>query len=100
MLSIVALIGLETVIRHFRKDPRAVDKVVRTDVDAIKEFLRGTIGTTYAQVTTASDANLMGIDLTDWGGDRTAREKRNGTPWAQMQRAMRDWGVWGPEPCT
>ena len=83
--------GLETVIRHFRKDPRAVDKVVRTDVDAIKEFLRGTIGTTYAQVTTASDANLMGIDLTDWGGDRTAREKRNGTPWAQMQRAMRDY---------
>ena len=62
-------------------------KNIDTDVEAIKEFLRIHIGTTWAQVTTPSDANLMGLDMTDWGGDRSSVQKRQNTPSAQIQRA-------------
>ena len=61
-------------------------------MDLIKDFLRRTIRTTYAQATSPSDANLMGLDLTDWGGDRNAADKRNAVVlWRQMQRGMADY---------
>ena len=82
--------GLETVLRYFRKDVYAVDKDIRTDVEMIKATLRQKIGSDYATCTSPSDANLLGLDLTDWGGDRSAHSKRNGTP-SQMQRAMADY---------
>ena len=83
--------GLEAVLRHYRKDPQAVDKQIRTDVEMMKEFLREKIGNNYAKATSPSDDNLLGLDLSEWGGDRNAQEKRNGTPWRQMQRAMADY---------
>ena len=43
------------------------------DVLLIKEFLRQHIGTTYVTATMPSDANLLGVDMTDWGGLRRAR---------------------------
>ena len=66
-------------------------KNIDTDVEAIKEFLRIHIGTTWAQATAPSDANLLGVDMTDWGGDRSVAQKRRNTPWAQIQSAMVDY---------
>ena len=78
--------GLDAILFHFRRNAVAVDKDIRADVNKIKEFLRVTIGSTYAVATAPSDENLMDLDMTDWGGDRTAAGKRNNTPWEQMRR--------------
>ena len=65
---------------------------------------------TFAGATVPSDANKLNLDLTDWGGDRNGRQRRNGAPWEQMAREMRDceeyvrdtitrmcpWHVWAP----
>ena len=40
-------------------------KDITADVQRIKEFLRQNIGTTYATATQPSDANLLGVDMTD-----------------------------------
>ena len=53
-----------------------------TSVDELKEFLRDTIGTTYAEATSDTDANLLGLDLKNWGGNRHARQQ---APWEQIQ---------------
>ena len=42
-------------------------------VAIIKEFLRTHIGTTYATATQPSDANLLSVDMSDWGGLRRPR---------------------------
>ena len=46
----------------------ATPKDIAADVLLIKEFLRQHIGTTYASATQPSDANLLGVDMSDWGG--------------------------------
>ena len=85
--------GLEAIIKRFCTNTDGLEtlKAVDTDVEAIKEFLRLNIGTTFAQCTTPSDANLLGLDMKHWGGDRSAVHKWNGTPWAQRRRAMQDY---------
>ena len=64
-------------------------KPIGTDKEMIKEYLRSKIGTTYATATAPSDANLLLLDLADWGGN--SRTRRDHTPWAQMRRAMQDY---------
>ena len=51
----------------------ATPKDIAADVLLIKEFLRQHIGTTYASATQPSDANLLGVDMSDWGGLRRPR---------------------------
>ena len=60
-------------------------KNIDREVALIKEFLRTSIGSDWAQVTTPSEANLMNVDAADWGGGRNPRSH---TPWAKMTRAM------------
>ena len=43
-------------------------KDIDTDVGILKEWLRECIGTTYAEATSASEANLLNLDLSEWGG--------------------------------
>lgn len=79
--------GLDAVFRRFRRAEKATDRDVDTTVEAIKDFLRESIGTTFSEATTASDDNLLDLDLTNWGGSRYARRE---APWAQMAREMAD----------
>ena len=58
------------------------------------------IGTTFAQATTPSDVNLLNLDMTDWGGDRSAAQKRNNTPWALIRLAMVDYRTYVEEKVT
>ena len=83
--------GLETVLQRFRRREEGTDKDIDADVLLIKEFLREHIGTTYAEATLPSDDPLPGMDMSDWGGDRSARDRRNGTPWRQMEAGMQDY---------
>jgi len=65
---------LKLIFRRRRKRETCTPKDVRTDVDALKVFLRKNVGTTYAEVTQPSDANPMEIDLATWGGSRRPRD--------------------------
>ena len=56
-----------------RKQSTATPKDIDPDVRAIKNFLKTNIGTTYVAATRQSDANLLSVDMTDWGGLRTPR---------------------------
>jgi hypothetical protein len=77
--------ALDNIMKSDRERDEAKKKNIDQDVALIKEFLRASLGSTWAQVTVPSDANLLNIDLSDWGGSRNARAH---TPWAQMARAM------------
>lgn len=83
--------ALDAVINANRRPDKAKLKDISTDKQRIKEWLRSSIGTTYAQATHASDANLLGVDMTRWGGDRTAASKRRSAPWAKRVAAMADY---------
>ena len=99
--------GLDAIFRDGRQHNEGSEKNMDNDVNLIKEFLRRNIGTTFAAATAPSDANLLNLDLADWGG---ARHARNGAPWEQMKRAMADndefvrdvitrmcpWHTWAP----
>ena len=60
-------------------------KDIDADVRAIKEFLRTNIGSTYAVATQPSDANLLSVDMADWGGLRTPR---GSAPFQQIRNAQ------------
>ena len=64
---------IKSIISGRRARDTATPKDIATDVRLIKEFLRQHIGTTYAIATQPSDANLMGVDMSDWGGLRRPR---------------------------
>jgi hypothetical protein len=80
--------GLENVMYAFRKRDSEHLKPIDSDKTLIKEFLRANIGSDYATATAPSDANLLGLDLADWGGNRNPR---GCSPWRQMERAMQDY---------
>ena len=63
---------------------RSALKDIDADVQAIKEFLRANIGTDYATATQQSDANLLSVDMAEWGGLRTPR---GSAPFAQIRNA-------------
>ena len=80
--------AMEVVVHRFRKpDPESLKKI-DNDVELIKEFLRAKIGRNFAEATTPSDDNQLGLDMADWGGNRNARGR---APWVQMREAMRDY---------
>ena len=62
----------------------ATPKDITADVQCIKEFLRQCIGSTYPTATQPSDANLLGVDMTDWGG---LRRQRACAPFNQVRNA-------------
>ena len=63
----------------------ATPKDITADVLLIKEFLRTHIGTTYARATQPSDANLLGVDMSTWGG---LRRQRVCAPFNQLRGAQ------------
>ena len=65
--------ALDNIIKADRERDEAKKKNIDQDVALIKEFLRASLGSTWAQVTVPSDANLLNIDMSDWGGGRNAR---------------------------
>jgi hypothetical protein len=78
--------ALDDVIRANRERDEAKAKNVDVDVALIKDFLRAAVGSDWAQCTTPSDENKLGIDQADWGG--LTGNPRWQTPWAKMARAM------------
>ena len=60
-------------------------KDIDTDVQAIKQFVRTHIGSTYAAATQPSDANLLNVNMADWGGLRTPR---GSAPFNQIRNAQ------------
>ena len=99
--------GLDAIFRANRHLEEATDKDLTSAVDMIKEFLHEKLGTTWAEVTIASDANQLELDLASWGGTRYARRE---APWEQvareragMEQYVRDeivkmckWHNWAP----
>jgi hypothetical protein len=79
--------NINSIVKANRQESATL-KAIETDKALIKEFLRKHIGTTYAQATQPSDANLLSVDMTDWGGLRRARQC---TPQQQMRKAMADY---------
>ena len=76
--------AVQSLVRSRRSLDTATLKDISADVQLIKEFLRHHIGTTYATATRPSDANLLGIDMADWGG---LRRQRACAPFNQMRNA-------------
>ena len=77
--------GLDRIIKANREHDEAKAKDIDRDVRLIKEFLRVSIGSTWVQAITPSEANLLNVETADWGGQRNPRQH---TPWARMDRAM------------
>ena len=59
-------------------------KDITTDVNTIKNFLRAHIGGDYATATQPSVANLLSVDMSEWGGLRTPR---GSAPFNQIRAA-------------
>ena len=105
--------ALDVLLRRNRKADSAKLKNIDKDKDMIKYWLRKGIGNTYAKATKANDANLLGLDMSRWGGDRSVASKRLATPWAKRARKMADydsyirgklraychWHRWQPRAC-
>ena len=72
-------------VRVKRKREVLSAKEAQQDVDAIKQFFYSHAGSNFAQCTQPSDANVMSIDMTDWGGLQTPRHS---APFMQMRRAQ------------
>ena len=68
-----------------RKQSTSALKDIDPDVQAILDFLRSKIGTTYIAATCQSDANLLSVDMADWGGLRTPR---GSAPFNQIRGAQ------------
>ena len=79
-----AIKGLMWSNRDEERYSRSALKDIDADVQAIKEFLRARIGTDYATATQQSDANLLSVDMAEWGGLRTPR---GSAPFAQIRAA-------------
>ena len=74
-----------------RKRDSATAKDISADVLLIKEFLRQRIGTTYATATMPSDANLLAVDMTDWGGLRRPRACSPFNQWRAAAGGYREY---------
>ena len=83
--------GLKSIFGWRRKRDTAADKDISADVVLIKEFLRQHIGTTYATATMPSDANVLGVDMADWGGLRRARACSPFNQWRAAAGGYREY---------
>lgn len=84
--------ALNMIVKRNREPDAAKLKKIKTDVDLLLDWLRKSIGTTYAQATAPSNDNLLGVDMSRWGGNRTAAAKRANTPWAKRAAVMVEYG--------
>jgi hypothetical protein len=80
--------GMEAILYARRQDRKEFLKPIDTDKALIKEYLRQAIGADYATATTPSDANLLQVDMADWGGPNRGRQN---APWRQMERDAHDY---------
>jgi hypothetical protein len=87
--------ALNMIVKANRQKDRARLKQIDHEKNLIKEWLRTSIGTTYAQATSPSDVDVLGLDMTRLGGSRVGangdRNRRNNTPWAKRRLVMRDY---------
>lgn len=83
--------ALDAIVKANRAPDEAKLKQIQKEKERLLEWLRTSIGTTYAQATSPSNDNLLGLDMARWGGDRSAANKRQNTPWAKRQAAMVDY---------
>ena len=77
--------AIDDIIKSNRERDAGKVKKIEDAVKVIKDFITASIGRDWATATTPSDANLLGLDTSIWGGGRNARQH---TPWARMARAM------------
>eukprot|EP00965_Chrysotila_dentata_P079233 2612722-Pleurochrysis_carterae.AAC.1 len=70
----------------YQDDGHRTLKDISDPVQTIFEFLNDTIGSTFTQATNASNVNLLGLDLSEWGGGRNFGMQRNRMPWEMMKR--------------
>ena len=63
--------ALDAIVKEHRQRDEATLKNIDTTVQELLDWLR-TIGTDYATATAPSDDNLLGLDLSQWGGVSTA----------------------------
>ena len=79
---------LETV-QYVNRQPETEQlKQISTDKELIKKYLRENIGSDFATCTAHSDDDVLGLDLSSWGGKDHMREN---TPWKQTERKMQDY---------
>eukprot|EP00965_Chrysotila_dentata_P171497 5659998-Pleurochrysis_carterae.AAC.2 len=64
---------------------RAVKHDIKRPVQTIFEFLHGTIGSPSTEATNAYNVNLLGLDLSKWGGGPNGMQ-RNGMPLEKVGR--------------
>ena len=76
--------ALKNLIWARRRRYEKTYKDITTDVNAIKNFLRAQIGGNYATCTQPSVANLLSVDMSEWGGLRTPR---GSAPFNQIRAA-------------
>ena len=98
----VVVRGLDAVMKRNQANLDGLEtvKAIETDKELIKAFLRKNIGTTWAEVTAPSAVNTLGLDLTDWGGDRNDASKFANTPWAQIKRSSQNYREYIKERLT
>lgn len=85
----VVIRNLKRLVGANRKENKSGTlKDIKADVEIIKQFLRDHLGTTFEAATAPSDENALGVDLSDWGGLRRARER---APWVAMRDTMQDY---------
>ena len=83
--------ALNMIVKANRQPDAAKLKDIDRDVDLLLDWLRKSIGTTYTQATAPSEDNLLGVDMSRWGGIRG--QKRLHTPWAKRTAIMRLAGL-------
>ena len=84
----VVLRGIKRILHRNRTLEAESLKKIDEDVETIKKFLREKIGADYATATRPSSENLLGVDMSTWGGNQYPRMH---TPWKQMERGMDDY---------
>ena len=80
--------GLEQILYSQRQQRKEYLKPIDADKALILQYLRQTIGADFATATTPSNANLLQLDLADWGGQYFARQN---APRTQMERTNQDY---------
>jgi hypothetical protein len=83
--------SMKSLVYLRRTRDTATPKDIGADVLLIKEFLRKHISATYATATQPSDANLLGVDMSDWGGLRRPRECAPFNQLRDAQAGYRDY---------
>ena len=82
--------ALDALVKENRQLDEATLKDIDADVQKLLVWLRR-CGKTYTEATRDNNDNLLGLDLSRWGGGRSALQRRVGAPWRQRQRAMADY---------